>query len=123
MQRARRLHFIFFLAKGELPIQGRRLSIGVKAALAIFAVTLLVTSTWAATKEKVLYSFGNGTDGYNPRASLISDATGNLYGTTLRGGTGLGNGCGTVFELTPSAGGGWTEKVLYSFNCNGTDGF
>ncbi len=24
--------------------------------------------------------------------------------------------------MTPQAGGGWTEKVLYSFNDNGTDG-
>ena len=27
-----------------------------------------------------------------------------------------------MFELTPTAGGGWTEKVLHSFNGNGTDG-
>ena len=56
MQRARSLHFIF-LAKRELPMQGKRLSIGLRAALAIFAATLFVTSTWAATQEKVLYSF------------------------------------------------------------------
>jgi len=51
-------------------------------------------------------------------ATLIFDAAGNLYGTTLWGGT---YGDGTVFELTPTAGGGWTEQVLYSFG-NGTDG-
>ena len=30
--------------------------------------------------------------------------------------------CGTVFELTPTQGGGWTEKVLHNFNSNGADG-
>jgi uncharacterized repeat protein (TIGR03803 family) len=55
------------------------------------------------------------------------DDAGNLYGTTSWGGTGSCTsegdfvGCGTVFELSPKAGGGWTEKVLYSF-ANGTDG-
>ena len=105
-------------------MRGKRLSIGLRAALAIFTVTLLVTSTWAATpwNEKVLHSFNdNGQDGGTPEAGLIFDAAGNLYGTTLGGGT---YGGGTVFELTPTAGGGWTEKVLYSFcsqpNC--TDG-
>ena len=27
-----------------------------------------------------------------------------------------------MFELTPSPGGGWTEKLLHNFNNNGTDG-
>ena len=66
----------------------------------------------------MLHSFGNGTDGAVPYAGLIFDAAGNLYGTTVEGGT---YGGGTVFELTPTAGGGWTEKVLHSFG-NGTDG-
>jgi uncharacterized repeat protein (TIGR03803 family) len=100
-------------------MRGKRLSIGLRAALAIFTVTLLVTSTWAATPwyEKVLHSF-NGGDGANPAAGLIFDAAGNLYGTTTGGGT---SGYGTVFELTPMGGGGWTETILYSFG-NGTDG-
>jgi uncharacterized repeat protein (TIGR03803 family) len=62
--------------------------------------------------EKILHSFGRGADGTYPGANLILDARGNLYGTTSEGGTKFG---GTVFELTPKAGGGWTEKLLYSF--------
>ena len=72
-------------------------------------------------KERVLHSFiNNGTDGANPLSGLVFDASGNLYGTTEFGGT---FGSGTVFELSPNAIGGWTEKVLHSFSNNGTDGF
>jgi len=59
--------------------------------------------------EKVLHEF-HWTDGAHPQASLIFDGSGNLYGTTVYGGT---NGRGTVFELSPIAG-GWTERVLYN---------
>ncbi|MGA7283139.1 MAG: choice-of-anchor tandem repeat GloVer-containing protein [Candidatus Cybelea sp.] len=47
-------------------------------------------------EEKVLHSFGNGTDGKQPFAGLI-DVNGTLYGTTAGGGT---SGYGTVFALT-----------------------
>jgi hypothetical protein len=33
------------------------------------------------------------------------------------------NSCGTVFELSPKAGGGWAEKVIHSFSGNGEDGY
>src|ERR1039458_7566385 len=101
-------------------MQGKTLSIGLRAVLAIIAATLFVTSTWATAQEKVLHNFNNnGTDGTSPRAGLIFDAAGNLYGTTEQGGA---YSHGTVFELTPAAGGGWTEQVLHNFNNNGTDG-
>ncbi len=104
-------------------MRGKRLSIGLRATLAIFTVVLFVTITWAATHETVLHNFNiDGRDGYGPGASLMLDAAGNLYGTTAEGGIYNCNGrtCGIVFELTPVAGGGWTEKVLHNFN--GTDG-
>jgi uncharacterized repeat protein (TIGR03803 family) len=67
--------------------------------------------------ESILWSFGKGTDGRYPLASLIEDSSGNLYGTTSSGGA---RGAGTVFELSPS-GTNWTESILWSFG-NGLDG-
>src|SRR6266700_832062 len=78
----------------------------------------LVNSS-AAYTESVLHSFVNsGGDGSKPAAALIMDASGNLYGTTLSGGT---NGTGTVFELVNSSG-TYSEKILYSFANSGGDG-
>lgn len=67
--------------------------------------------------EKVLHSFGSGTDGSNPKSGLIA-LHGKLYGTTPNGGgSGCGGyGCGTVFSITTSG----TEKVLHDFG--GADG-
>ena len=63
--------------------------------------------------EIVLHSFGNGSDGKYPEASLIA-VNGILYGTTYAGGVTscAPFGCGAVFSLDPSNG---TETVLYSF--------
>lgn len=69
--------------------------------------------------EKVIHNFGNGTDGYGPSAGMVFDSDGNLYGATYQGGA---FGYGTVFELSPTAGGGWSEKVLHHFNFDGRDG-
>ena len=70
----------------------------------------------------VIYNFNGGVnnDGATPQAALVIDAAGNLYGTTYSGGSDTycdtyQRGCGTVFELSPVAGGGWTEKVLHRF--------
>ena len=81
-----------------------------KATMATFALTLLVTSSWAS--EKVLHNFGSGTDGRIPHSSLIFDASGNLYGTTYAGGS---KGLGTVFKSSPNGSGGWTTTVLHNF--------
>lgn len=88
-------------------------------ALAVLAAALMAISPAWASSEQVLYSFSDdGTDGFTPYSSLIFDASGNLYGTTVLGGT---YGCGTVFELSPD-GQSWTETVIYSFQNNGEDG-
>jgi uncharacterized repeat protein (TIGR03803 family) len=66
-----------------------------------------------AGQETVLHSFG-GPDAGNPVAGVIRDPAGNLYGTTLGGGTA---NAGVVYELHPSR----HETVLFSFT-GGTDG-
>jgi uncharacterized repeat protein (TIGR03803 family) len=66
----------------------------------------------------LLYDFGAPNDGFSPQAPLALDAAGNLYGTTVSGGTGAcQNGCGTVFKVAPprQPGGAWTETTLYNF--------
>jgi uncharacterized repeat protein (TIGR03803 family) len=59
--------------------------------------------------ETVLSSFTGGSDGAVPVAGLIADSSGNLYGTTVVGGSGTAcpavpnfnnPGCGVVFKLT-----------------------
>jgi uncharacterized repeat protein (TIGR03803 family) len=64
--------------------------------------------------ESVLHSFTGGAEGSEPFAGLTLDG-GNLYGTTLGGGSGCGGfGCGVVFKLEPTSS-GWSETVLHSF--------
>ena len=74
-------------------------------------------------KEVVLHNFaGFPTDGETPTAGLIGDLAGNLYGTTLFGGSGhcasSNIGCGVIFKLTPSG----AEIILHSFAGSPTDG-
>jgi uncharacterized repeat protein (TIGR03803 family) len=74
--------------------------------------------------EEILWNFG-GTlqDGYGPYSSLARDAAGKLYGTTYWGGQVDGEtGAGTVFELSPSLNGGWSETILHTFAQFGGDG-
>jgi uncharacterized repeat protein (TIGR03803 family) len=71
--------------------------------------------------ETVLHSFNNSVDGEQPFSSLIFDAQGNLYGTTAYG-PNCGLGCGTVFELSPKSGGGWSLSIVHAFGNNGPDG-
>jgi hypothetical protein len=58
---------------------------------------------YASTPTKIFF---NGTDGSNPSGSLIADARGDLFGTTVSGGANWlsesGSYFGTVFEITDS---------------------
>ena len=75
---------------------------------------------WA---EKLIYNFqGVSGDGSSPNGGLVFDKSGNLYGTTIYGGVFTGQctsgppgGCGTIFELSPTGSGGWTEAILYKY--------
>ncbi len=85
----------------------------------IFQLTRTPGGGW---KQTVVYDFQGGTDGAFPRAGLVFDQAGNLYGTTMGGGLSQAC-CGTVFELSPPVeqGGDWTETILYRFTAY-TDG-
>jgi uncharacterized repeat protein (TIGR03803 family) len=76
-------------------------------------------------KESVLYRFGpNNNRGLTvPMAGLVLDSFGNLYGTTVEGGSSnCGSyGCGTVYMLSPTGNGEWKKDLLYAFQ-GGTDG-
>jgi len=77
-----------------------------------------------AYTESVIWKFGSGTDGGAPMGGVIADSSGNLYGTTMLGGNTTAcapNGCGTVFKLTPSGTGSYTESAIWKFN-GGSDG-
>lgn len=95
----------------------RRLILFVTAFAVVFGFLTIAAPLFAASTEKVLHSFSNGKGGHSPKQGVIFDAAGNLYGVTTYGG-GHEN-AGTVFKLTPSASGKWTETVLYSF-CSAT---
>ena len=89
-----------------------------KITFATFTVALLAASSGAS--EKVLHNFGTGAnDGQSCYAGLIFDGSGNLYGTTVMGGSENG---GTVFRMSPNGSGGWTMTVLHNFGISGTDG-
>jgi uncharacterized repeat protein (TIGR03803 family) len=89
---------------------------------AMLWLAMCTSSAAAAAQYKVLHNFvyQNG-DGFAPEATLIFDAHGNLYGTTIAGGTACEPpGCGVVFELSPGSNGSWNESLLVDFN--GSDG-
>jgi uncharacterized repeat protein (TIGR03803 family) len=81
----------------------------------IFKLTPPATEDSAWT-ESVLHSFGGSTGAF-PRAGLIFDDAGALYGTTAGGGL-----YGTVFKLFPPtvSGSAWTHSLLHKFR--GPDG-
>ncbi len=75
----------------------------------------LVAEPWTG-KESVLVSFHAASlDGVFPRAGVVLDALGNLYGTTYRGGNGYTAG-GTVFKVDATT---RNETVLHSFGSPG----
>jgi uncharacterized repeat protein (TIGR03803 family) len=87
----------------------------------LLASAIMCRLTYAQTAT-TLYTFSAAPDGASPYAGLVFDVAGNLYGTTIMGGTGSCfngelHGCGTVFKLDAAG----VETVLYSFQ-SGADG-
>ena len=76
-----------------------------------FGTAFKLTPSGKGYDYRVLHLFEGGTDGAIVDAALIEDGSGRLYGTTDAGGT---VGLGTVYRLTPGAG-GYREVVLHNF--------
>jgi hypothetical protein len=88
---------------------------------AVYELSPTKSGQW---KQATLYSFTGGADGKDPYGGVRLDSKGNLYGTTVAGGSGGtcdGDGCGVVYELAPFRG-GWSQTVLYNFT-GANDGF
>jgi uncharacterized repeat protein (TIGR03803 family) len=75
-----------------------------KRASAVFVLCAATALALPAQTLTTLYSFNNGTNGYNPMAGLVQATNGDLYGTTF-------DAEGTVFKITPSG----TLTTLYNF--------
>ncbi len=67
--------------------------------------------------ETILYRF-TGADGDYPLSEVAFDRAGNLFGTTMRGGS---YDSGTAYKLAPSNG-NWTENLVHTFGGSG-DGY
>jgi len=97
--------------------------------LSVVAVFLAGAAFATGPLEHLIYTFPGQPNAAGPTSTLVADAAGNLYGTSVDGGNsgnciwsgGANDGCGAIFELSPKSGGGWTESVLYSFQ-NSSDG-
>jgi uncharacterized repeat protein (TIGR03803 family) len=74
----------------------------------VFKLTPNLDGSWT---EVVLHNF-TGKDGRAPRAGLVFDPAGNLYGTTRAGGR---YNHGVVYELARESTGGWSYHVLHAF--------
>jgi len=86
---------------------------GIYSAGVVFKLAPNQDGSWT---ESILHSFGAGSDGSLPTDGLVFDQAGNLYSTTLEGGsTFCRDGCGTVFKLAANSDGSWTESLLHRF--------
>jgi uncharacterized repeat protein (TIGR03803 family) len=79
------------------------------ALLAAASFAMAATTAHAGHKFRILYNFMGKADGGNPHGSLLRDAQGNFYGTTVQGGA---SGYGVVFRLSSDG----IETPLYSFS-------
>lgn len=65
------------------------------------------------------FTFSDFNTGFEPWGLLAFDSKGNIFGTALGGGQGFcTDGCGMVYELSPSQTGSYTETILHGFQSN-----
>lgn len=91
----------------------------------IFKLTPGSGGSWT---ETTLYTFTDGSDGGAPNTPIL-DSAGDIYVAASQGGLtcgiayyGASEPCGTIFELSPTTGGGWRGSTLYEFAPGPTDG-
>jgi uncharacterized repeat protein (TIGR03803 family) len=82
----------------------------------VFELSPASDGSWTQT---TIFNFPSGAGGAYPATGLVIDSKGRLFGTTSSGGDSACN-CGTVFMLTASSSGQWTETVIHTFT--GPDG-
>jgi uncharacterized repeat protein (TIGR03803 family) len=89
----------------------------IKKRLLAAILGILATTSQGAPAQTLttIYRFA-GPDGASPCAGLVIDKQGNVYGTTLYGGSA---NYGTVFELTPAG----VETVLHNFTLEPDGGY
>jgi uncharacterized repeat protein (TIGR03803 family) len=105
---------LIFDSKGNL--YGATSSGGAHSLGTVFELSPGTGGVWT---EKILYSFGVTTSDAEAPQGIVFDSKGNIFGTAGEGQYGYGS----VFELSPQAGGTWTEQVIHSFNLGETDGY
>jgi uncharacterized repeat protein (TIGR03803 family) len=71
----------------------------------------------------VVYSFKDAKDGGRPYSGVVVNDAGDIFTTTIEGGSGTacGGNCGTLVEFVPNGAGGYTPRLVHSFTC-GRDG-
>ena len=86
----------------------------------IVAALVVAPGAWAVSTYKILHAFRRFSGGQGPWGNLVSDAAGNLYGTTVYGGASNNcrYRCGTVFKVDTTG----KATVLHSFTGGPTDG-
>jgi len=82
----------------------------------VFKLTPGTDGHW---KETILHNFAGDANGGFAAAGVVRDQAGNLYGTTIAGGSAQ-CGCGVVYKLAPAGNGKWKYTVLHRFT--GYDG-
>jgi uncharacterized repeat protein (TIGR03803 family) len=105
--------------KNKLPARHSRMRVWATAAplqlMILYVLAISAVAVAQAQAYKVLFQFRAGVDGSVPFAGLVSDPSGNLYGTTTSDGE---FDSGVVFKLSPAG----KETVLHSFSGVGGEG-
>jgi len=82
--------------------------------LAPLVLAASISSVGAANAQtfNVIYTFPGGAGGALPLGKIATDSSGNIWGTTISGGTA---GFGIIYKVSPAG----TGSVVYSFPAPG----